>query len=151
MQRLKHLAVSISILGLFAFALVALPSITSSQSNRPDTPRRPQKKFVKKQNAISNRYIVVLNDDVADDDSPREARLERVTEIANNHALSHLGKVDYIYETALKGYAIELPNEAAARAISNRPEVQWVEEDDRLELGQAPSSPQSNPPRHCCK
>jgi hypothetical protein len=46
----------------------------------------------------------------------------------------------------LKGYAIELPNEAAAVAISNRPEVQWVEEDDTLELGQAPASPQPSPP-----
>jgi subtilisin family serine protease len=149
MQRLKNLAVSISILGLFAFALVALPSITSSQNNHPNTPRdprRPQIKFVKKQNAISNRYIVVLNDDVAKDDDPREVRLERVTEIANSHVLAHLGRVDYIYETALKGYAIELPNEAAAVAISNRPEVQWVEQDQYFEPDQTPPSPQPSPP-----
>ena len=149
MQRLKNLAVSISILGLFAFALVALPSTTSSQNNRPDTPqrsRRPQTKFVKRPNAIPNRYIVVLDDDVVDNDNPREVRLERVTEIANSHALAHFGRVDYIYETALKGYAIELPNENAAVAISNRPGVQWIEEDYRLELAQAPVSPQSTPP-----
>lgn len=66
MQRLKFLALSIAVL-----ALVALPSITSSQNERP---RRPQARFVKMPNAIPNRYIVVLNDDVADDDSPREVR-----------------------------------------------------------------------------
>ncbi len=146
MQHLKNLAVSISILGLFAFALVALPTITSSQNNRPDIPRRPQTKFVKKQNAISNRYIVVLNDDVAKDEDPREARLQRVTEIANSHALAHLGKVDYIYETALKGYAIELPNEAAAIAISRSPLVRWVEEDQLLQPDQTLVSPQTTPP-----
>ena len=149
MQRLKNFAVSMSILGLFAFALVALPSTTSSQDNRPDTPqgpRRLQTKFVKKQNAISNRYIVVLNDDVAKDDERREVRLERVKEIANSHALAHLGKVDYIYETALKGYAIELPNESAAIAISRSPLVQWVEEDQLFEPEQTPVSPQTTPP-----
>ena len=38
---------------------------------------------------------------------------ERVSEIANTHA-QRMGAVDYIYETALKGYSIELPNVAAA-------------------------------------
>ena len=156
MLRMKNFAISIILL-----SLVALPSTTSShrqenspdfspqRTSLPDTPQRsrgPQSKFVKVQNAIPNRYIVLLNDDVVSNDSPREARLERVREIANEHALAHAGRVDYLYETALKGYAIELPNEAAARAISNRPEVQWVEEDDRLELGQAPASPQATPP-----
>jgi subtilisin family serine protease len=139
MQRLKNLAVLIAIL-----ALVALPLTTSSHNQ--NNPSRSQAKLRKVKNKIPNRYIVVLNDDVASDDSPREDRLERVREIANSHALAHLGRVDYLYETALKGYAIELPNEAAAVAISKRPEVQWVEEDDALELGQAPASPQPSPP-----
>jgi len=144
MQRFKYLAVSIALL-----TLVALPSTTSSHNPRSQGPqglRREQTKFVKRSKAIPNRYIVVLNDDVADDDSPREARLQRVTEIANTHALAHNGRPDYIYETALKGYAIELPNEAAAVAISRRPEVQWVEEDHRYETGQTPASPQPSPP-----
>jgi subtilisin family serine protease len=138
MQRLKILALSIAIL-----AFVALPSITSSQNERR---RGPQTKFRKVSNAIPNRYIVLLNDDVARDDDPREVRLERVTEIANSHALAHAGKVDYIYETALKGYAIELPNETAAIAISRMPQVQWVEEDQAFQPLQIPASPQSSPP-----
>src|SRR6185436_6896103 len=156
MPRVRNFAISIVLL-----ALVALPSTTSSrnQDHRPEfspqtTSRpvplqrsRPQTKFVKvKKNRIPNRYIVVLNDDVVDDNNPREAKTERVREIANNHALAHAGKVDYVYETALKGYAIELPNEAAAVAISKRPEVQWVEEDQHLEPDQTPPSPQPSPP-----
>ncbi len=144
MQRLMIFAVVI-----FIVALVALPSTTSSQNNRPErtqSSRRPETKFAKRPNKIPNRYIVVLNDDVAADDNPREVRLERVTEIANLHARSFAGKVDYIYETALKGYAIELPNEAAAVAISRLPQVQWVEEDYSLQPLQTPVSPQQNPP-----
>lgn len=155
MQRLKNFAISIVIL-----ALVALPSTTSSQNQEnskefstrrtspPETPqgsRRPQAKFKKVPDAIPNRYIVVLNDDVVSDDNPREVRLERVREIANSHALAHLGRVDHLYETALKGYSIELPNEAAAIAISRMPQVQWVEEDEYLQLAQTPASPQPSP------
>ena len=145
MQRLKNLAISIVTL-----ALVAFPSTTSSRNQGnpapPQSQNPPQAKFRKANNKIPNRYIVVLEDDVAGNDSPREVRLERIREIANSHALAHLGRVDYLYETALKGYAIELPNEAAAVAISNRPDVQWVEEDQDLELAQAPASPQPSPP-----
>ena len=146
MQYLRNLALSIAILALFAIALLALPTTTSSQNQQAAGPRGLQTKFFKRQNAIPNRYIVVLNDDVASDDNPREVRLQRVTEIANSHALAHNGRPDYIYETVLKGYAIVLPNEAAAVAISRRPEVQWVEEDQRLQPDQTPPSPQPSPP-----
>ena len=139
MHRLKILAISI-----IALALVALPTITSSQNQR--NPNASKGKLRKASKPIANRYIVILNDDVVTDESPREVRLERVTAIANDHAQVHVGRVDQVYETAVKGYAIELPNEAAAVAISKRPEVKWVEEDDTLELGQAPASPQPSPP-----
>ena len=71
----------------------------------------------------------MLKDDVVSDNAPLKVRRARVAAIAKRHARAHRGKVDYIYETALKGYAIELPNEAAAIAISKLPEVRWVEED----------------------
>lgn len=147
MKRLKNFAVSIVLL-----ALVAFPSITSSQNQRfpqktsgpeaSQASRSQETKFRKTQNAIPNRYIVVLNDDVVSDDNPREVRLQRVREIANSHALAHHGRVDYLYETALKGFAIELPNEAAAIAISRSPRVKFVEEDS---LGKIVDT-QFNPP-----
>jgi subtilisin family serine protease len=95
---------------------------------------------------IPNRYIVVLEDDVVPDNAALEVRREQVAAIATGHAKNYGGSVDFIYETALKGYAIELPNEAAARAISNSPRVKWVEEDGYGEWDQAPPNPQPSPP-----
>lgn len=68
------------------------------------------------------------------------------TTVATSHAQRHSGTVDYIYETALKGYAIELPNEAAKIAISKMPRVRWVEENALGKSDQAPASPQPSPP-----
>lgn len=108
--------------------------LTTSRPEQQQQSLKPASKFVKSKNPIANRYIVVLNDDVVSDKEPLEVRRAQVTAIANSHAQTYLGKVDYIYETALKGYAIELPNEAAAIALSNLPEVKWVEEDSAMEL-----------------
>src|SRR5258705_9213965 len=151
MQRLTNYAIASVI------ALLLFPSTTSSQTQeyRPESsPSRtsqqeqpkgsltPPSKFFKTKKPIPNRYIVVLNDDVVSDNAPLEVRRARVTAIANNHAQTYGGKFDYIYETALKGYAIELPNEAAAIAISNLPQVKWVEEDSVGEWGVAPPFPE---------
>lgn len=149
MQRLKSYVLSLII------AVLVFPLITSSQTQeyRPESspprtlrPQQPQPsstpptKFVKSKKPIPNRYIVVLNDDVVSDDAPLEIRRARVTAIANSHAQTYGGKVDYIYETALKGYAIELPNEAAAIAISKLDQVKWVEEDALGGFDQAAAS-----------
>ncbi len=133
MQRFKN-----SVL-LLTIAILLFPAATSSQlQEQPTTsqtqqqqgPAQPASKFVKgKTNTIPNRYIVVLRDDVVSNDAPLKVRRARVTAIAKRHAQTYGGKFDYIYETALKGYAIELPNEAAAIAISELPEVRWVEQD----------------------
>jgi len=146
MQRLKNY----STLSL-TIAILVLSLTSSSQMQEPLTTLRPEQqqgsskpasKFVKAKNPIANRYIVVLNDDVVSDNAPLEVRRAVVTAIANSHAKTYGGKVDYIYETALKGYAIELPNEAAAIAISNLPRVRWVEEDARGGFGMAPPFPE---------
>jgi hypothetical protein len=120
MQRFRHYVITCVI------ALLVFPSTALNQTQDPSAPK---KKFYKHDRVISNRYIVVLNDNVASNDEPLEVRRAKVTAIADRHAKTYGGKFDYIYETALKGYAIELPNEAAAIAISNLPEVQFVEED----------------------
>jgi hypothetical protein len=137
-QRLRNYVIlSLTIAGL------VLPSTTSSQipeplTSRPEQqqgPSKPASKFAKSKKPIPNRYIVVLKDDVVSDDAPLEVRRARVTAIASSHAQTYGGKFDYVYETALKGYAIELPNEAAAIAISNLDQVKWVEEDAFGEIG----------------
>lgn len=121
MPRLKNY----SILSLTIVMLV----FSSTQSSQT---QEPASKFLRAKNPIPNRYIVVLNDDVVSDKEPLEVRRAGVSAIANSHAQTYGGKVDYIYETALKGYAIELPDEAAAIAISNLPQVRWVEQDSNL-------------------
>lgn len=150
---MKSIKIRFVALSVFAFAVV--PGLTMGQSiegdriiyppefsplvaSRPRPVQRslvPPTKFVKVQNAIPNRYIVVLNDDVVSGDAPLDVRRAQVTAIANAHAQAHRGTVGYVYETALKGYSIELPNEAAAIAISQNSQVKWVEEVGSLQLG----------------
>jgi subtilisin family serine protease len=157
MQRIKNYLVALGIVTVGLFPVTTSgqlpdypPEFSPLRTSRPAKAQRslvPRTKFVKVKNAIPNRYIVVLNDDAVAINAHLEARRAAVTAIANRHALAHLGNVGYIYETALKGYSIELPSEAAAIAISNEPEVKWVEEDARLQLAQSePDAFESNPP-----
>ena len=153
MQRLKkHLILSLTI------AILVLTSTRSSQMQEPPTtprpeqqqgPSRPASKFVKARNPIAKRYIVVLKDDVVSNNAPLEVRRARVTAIAKRHAKAYGGKVDYIYETALKGYAVALPNEAAAIAISKLPQVKWVEEDSALSTQATVAEPAKTPESVC--
>jgi peptidase inhibitor I9 len=85
--------------------------------------------------AVPNHYIVILQDDVAPDYLSQEERRARVKAIADETARKYQGKVTYIYETALRGYSIELGDEADAIAISKLPVVRWVEEDAIAEVG----------------
>lgn len=143
MQRLKNCAVSIVLL-----ALVALPSTTSSQkqqfppeffpqrTSRPEaqTPGKPQAKFNRVEKPISNKYIVVLDDDVVSPHASLNVRRSQVRAVAENLAQLHGGLLGFIYDTALKGFSIELPNEAVAIALSKHPRVDWVEEEGRLQM-----------------
>jgi subtilisin family serine protease len=153
MQRLKNFAISSLIFTLLVFPLTTSSHNQESSSrfsalstSRTVGPQGPRARFVKAEKPIPNRYIVVLDDDVVSDDASLTDRRAGVAAIANSHAKAHRGTVDFIYETALKGYAIELPNEAAARAISNSALVRWVEEDGYGEWDQAPVTPQPSPP-----
>lgn len=103
---------------------VSLSRTTRSQRKSVTT----QTKFVKIENAVPNRYIVVLNDNVVSSRAPLTVRRAKVTSIANTLAAAHAGQVGFIYETALKGFSVELPNESAAIAVSKNPQVNWVEE-----------------------
>jgi subtilisin family serine protease len=127
------------------------PEFSPLRTGRPGKPQMslvPATRFVKVKNAIANSYIVVLNDDVIPDNASLQAKRSRISAIANDHAQAHLGQVGYVYETALKGYSIRLPNEAAAIAISENPHVKWVEEDGVQQPSQEiePDSFQSSPP-----
>ncbi|MDX6384691.1 MAG: hypothetical protein QOK48_2264 [Blastocatellia bacterium] len=127
-------------LGVLAFGLLPLTVLAQSPdyppecsplgTSRPNEPKRPtpETKFIKVKNPIPHRYIVVLKGDAIASDASLEDRRAAITAIATQHASEHKGKVGYIYAAVLKGYSIELPSEAAAIAISEKPEVKWVEE-----------------------
>ena len=153
MQRLKNFAIASLIVALLVFPFTTsshnpepTPGFSLSSTAGPQGPGTSPTKFVRANKPIANRYIVVLDDDVVPDSASVEARRARIAAIANGHAQTHGGAVDFIYETALKGFAIELPNEAAAIAISNSPRVKWVEEDGYGEWTQTPPNPQPSPP-----
>ena len=93
-------------------------------------PQDVQAKFIRpSKNAIPNHYVVTLTDDVVSKTAPIDVRRAQVRVIAEKFAQLHKGKVGFIYETALFGFSIELPNEAAAIMISHSPRVKFVEQD----------------------
>ena len=75
--------------------------------------------FRKVNRAIPGQYNVALKDNIA---------RSNIRSVATNLALAHGGRLKYVFEDALKGFTIEIP-EAAALALSKNPAVKYVEED----------------------
>ena len=67
--------------------------------------------------AIQNRYIVVFNPDVQD-----------VPGLARRLAAANRGTVGFTYESAIKGFSIEVAD-AAPTALARNPNVAYVEQD----------------------
>jgi subtilisin family serine protease len=151
MHRLKHYGIA-----LIVVSLLVLPSTTSSQRQQllPQSPPpvqsqslvNPRAKFMRTTRPIPNRYIVVLEDDVVPDNISLKNRHEQINMIATKNAEMYGGRIDFIYETALKGFAIDLPDEESAIKLSEAPGVRWVEQDGYGDWTQAPPSPQPSPP-----
>jgi len=135
MKTFKISLIALSILGVL---LLSMPAISTPAAQAP---RKPKAKFNRVENPIFNRYIVVLNDDVVSPGASLNLRRSQVRAVAENLAQLHGGRLGFIYDTAIKGFSIELPSEAAAVALSRHPRVDWVEEEGRL----YPTTIQSNP------
>ncbi len=153
---MRKVTICLIVLGVLALAFISMPMRAQNQGYPPEfSPLRtfrtppaqrslvPATKFLKLQNPIPNKYIVVLNDDVVSSSAPVDVRRAQVSAIANSLAQAHGGKRGFVYETALKGFSIELPNEAAAIALSQNPQVKWVEGDGVV---QEATVCESNPP-----
>jgi hypothetical protein len=137
---MKTIKVCFIALSVFALTLVSGSTFSQSTGNPEFSPLRtsrqrpteqsltPQSKFIKAQTAIPNKYIVVLNDNVVSIRPSLATRRAKVSSIANALARAHGGRVGFIYETALMGFSVDLPNGNAAVAISENPQVRWVEE-----------------------
>jgi subtilisin family serine protease len=96
---------------------------TGTQEAARDAASIPGGKFRKSADAIPGQYIVVL----------KTAALgtSRVPEVAQALALQHGATVLQTYSHALSGFAVQA-NEAAARALAARPEVDFVVEDGEV-------------------
>jgi|GEM_PF-1769743 len=106
---------------LLTIAFVLLASMLMPQSRTTafqDQSQKPPTKFLKVNRAIPSQYNVALRDNI---------ERSRIRSVAGNLAQAFGGKLTYVYEDALKGFTVELP-EAAAIALSKNPEVEYVEE-----------------------
>jgi subtilisin family serine protease len=79
----------------------------------------PTSKLLRVKNPVLNQYIVVLDHD------PRTAS---IASVAADMEVKHGGVTKFIYDHALKGFSMQLP-ETAAIALSQDPRVKYVEED----------------------
>ena len=150
MKKFKIYLVALSICALLLLSMPTTSSQNLSSEFSPLTtanpaaqiPQKPQAKFNRVENPITNRYIVVLNDDVVSPGASLNVRRSQVRAVAENLAQLHGGRLGFIYHAALKGFSVELPNEAVAIALSQHPRVDWVEEEGIL----LPTAVQFNPP-----
>lgn len=104
--------------GLTLLVLLAAPATSNLQS---------KKKLFTKARAISNSYIVVLED--WGTDSRGEGSVAAL--VARDLSASYGGKIKHVYKHALQGYAAEM-SETEARALSLDPRVKFVEEDGEV-------------------
>lgn len=129
---MKKLLVCLIIATLCVFAL--LPPSTKGQSTRQRSKGQNQSgsaKFRRVEGAIPGQYIVSFKLDIGRSD---------IAPLANELARIHGGRIMFIYEDALKGFAIELP-EMAAIALSKNPQVEYVEENGFATLSGVQSTP----------
>jgi subtilisin family serine protease len=92
---------------------VALPSLFVVSSH--NTTRLPEAKLRRLNKAIAGQYIVVLRNNLD------------ASSIANELTQTHGGQIKYVYEHALKGFALQA-SEAQAIALSRDARVEYVEE-----------------------
>ncbi len=113
------------------FITLILSVLTLSPILAQGQGRASQAKFRRSEKAILNQHVVVLKDSIAQDD---------VATVAKELARIHGGKIKHVYEHALKGFALRLP-EAAAVALSQDPRVEYVQEDAEVSIVATQYSP----------
>jgi subtilisin family serine protease len=115
-----------------AFLLASLYVLTTPPALGQGRSAVEKGKFRRVENHVLEQYIVVFKEDVP---------AARVPAVAAEMASAHGGVIRYVYEHALKGFSVQLP-EAAARALSNDPRIDFVEENGEV----YPTTIQSSPP-----
>ncbi len=101
--------------GVFAGVLCRLACAAPLPAQEVQTPER----------AIPNQYIVVLDD--------QQVTSNEVPGLAQAFARQHSGRVRFVYQDALRGFALDVSARAAA-AIARNPRVRYVEQDAVMEI-----------------
>ena len=123
MKRVLALLAAIALCALCVLTFLPVPAPGQGRS------KESKGKFRRVERAIPDHYIVVLRDDLPGRD---------VAVAAADLAGFHGGVTGHVYEHALKGFSVQLP-EAAARALSQHPVVEYVEEDAETPIPDPPS------------
>jgi subtilisin family serine protease len=87
----------------------------------PQPPPQGKEKFLRVQEAVPDQYIVALEENLA----------AQVSTVATELTSRYGGDVGHLYEHALKGFSVQMP-ETAAIALSKAPQVAYVEEDGKV-------------------
>ncbi len=161
---MKRVLVFLVITGLWFSAFTPAPikgqeqasRVPGNQDPRPQVEQdpKPQVKFRRVERAIPNRYIVVFNEDslgIKDSVSqPGDDRTDQSKDLARQRdeiigqkieakaielARVHRGIIGHVYKHALRGFSAEM-SEAEAMALSQNPEVKYVEEDGLINATQ---------------
>jgi subtilisin family serine protease len=114
-------------------------------SDSTESARRPPRKFRKSANPIPNSYIVVLKEDAPSAGSlkvspSRDEMVRQVEAKATQLATAHGGAIVHLYGSSLPGFAAWM-TEDQAKALSQNPEVEYVEEDSEVFLDTTQSNP----------
>jgi subtilisin family serine protease len=104
---------------LVLFFALAIVGLTYSGSYVRGRAQGQSNKFRPAVTAIPGQYVVVLND---------SAPGAQTAALAESLASKHGGQLRFVYEKAIKGFSIKLPEQAAI-ALSRDPRVAYVEED----------------------
>lgn len=127
----RHTRLTTRLFVLFAL-LCMVSSLLMYSAPHQAQGRVQQEKFRRSERAIPGRYIVVLREDVPERDvEPR----------AKSLVSYHSGEVRHVYSHVIKGFSAQM-SEDQARALSNDPGVEFVEEDGEV----YPNGRQANPP-----
>jgi subtilisin family serine protease len=137
MKKILNYSIALSITAVLLFAFPA------GAQHVPQSQRtfQPNAKFNRVENPIPNKYIVILNDDVAPGRGASSARSAQVKAAAANLTQQYGGRLGFTYD-ALKAFSVDSLNEQAAIALSRNPQVRFVEQAGMMRLFDV----QSNPP-----
>ena len=118
---------------LFAVAAVLMLATSGFVTSRV---QGRSQKFVKRPNAIPNRYIVVLDEKAVGYDLAAPTVESNAQYLANVYG----GTVNGIYSSALKGYVADM-SPTQAQALSNDSSVSYVEQDSEISIASTQFSP----------